>query len=205
MSILLVRHGETALNAARVLQPPDTPLSPRGLAQARALGERLARLPVAAVVSSDLLRAQQTAQAVAAHWPGLAVQHWPSLRERDFGDWRGRPYDSLPQDPLHQRAAPPGGEALDDFEHRCRLAWRELLALRTPPDGVLVVVSHGLTIRALLETLPRTVSAAVWAQRLGNTAVSTVQATAPHALLDYNCTRHLGPDLTEHRSSLSGG
>lgn len=56
MSIILVRHGETALNVSRVLQPPDTPLSQRGQAQARAVALRLADEPVAALVSSDLLR-----------------------------------------------------------------------------------------------------------------------------------------------------
>ena len=56
MSILLVRHGETALNAARVLQPPDTPLSPRGLAQAQAVAQRLSREPVAAIVN-DVVKA----------------------------------------------------------------------------------------------------------------------------------------------------
>ena len=58
MAILLVRHGETALNAARVMQPADTPLSERGLAQARAVARRLAqRGRVAALLSSDLPRA----------------------------------------------------------------------------------------------------------------------------------------------------
>ena len=42
MTILLIRHGETALNAARIVQPADTPLSERGIAQARALARRLA-------------------------------------------------------------------------------------------------------------------------------------------------------------------
>ena len=64
MAILLVRHGETALNAARVMQPPDTALSARGVAQAQALGRRLAlRGGVGAILSSDLPRALDTAAA----------------------------------------------------------------------------------------------------------------------------------------------
>ena len=65
MSIFLVRHGETALNVARVLQPADTPLSASGVAQAQAVARRLATLGVAGIVSSDLPRAWVTAQAIA--------------------------------------------------------------------------------------------------------------------------------------------
>ena len=65
MTLLLIRHGETALNAARVMQPADTPLSERGLAQAEALGRRMKTAGLAAIVSSDLPRAWQTAQAIA--------------------------------------------------------------------------------------------------------------------------------------------
>ena len=59
MAIVLVRHGETALNAARVLQPADTALSERGIAQAHSLARRLvARGRIAAVLGSDLPRAK---------------------------------------------------------------------------------------------------------------------------------------------------
>ena len=61
MTLLFIRHGETALNAARVLQPAATPLSARGLAQAQAVAERLAAQRLAGVLSSDLPRALQTA------------------------------------------------------------------------------------------------------------------------------------------------
>ena len=74
MTLLLIRHGETALNAARVLQPADTPLSARGAAQAEALAGRLAAwrgaprepggAPLAGILSSDLPRALATAEAI---------------------------------------------------------------------------------------------------------------------------------------------
>ena len=59
MSIVLIRHGETDLNAARVLQWPDTPLGERGRAQARALGVRFAAASPRPVLlaSSDMARA----------------------------------------------------------------------------------------------------------------------------------------------------
>ena len=82
MTILLIRHGETPLNAARVMQPPDTPLSERGIAQALALAQRLGAAPLAGILSSDLRRAHDTAQAVAAR-TGLPVQTTPLLHERN--------------------------------------------------------------------------------------------------------------------------
>ena len=107
MAVILVRHGETALNAARVMQPAATPLSERGQAQALAVAQRLARRGgIGAIVSSDLPRAWLTAEAIAA---ALAMPDPPSalLQERNFGDLRGRPYDTLGFDPLvmQRRAA----------------------------------------------------------------------------------------------------
>ena len=99
MTILLIRHGETALNVARALQPADTPLSARGIAQAEALARRLAAMNVCAIVTSDLPRARRTAQAIAAA-TGAAPEATPLLRERNFGDWRGKPYDGMATNPL---------------------------------------------------------------------------------------------------------
>lgn len=205
MSIILVRHGETALNVSRVLQPPDTPLSQRGQAQARAVALRLADEPVAALVSSDLLRARQTADVIALHGRGLTVAPWTGLRERDFGDWRGQPYDALPVDPLHMAQAPPGGESQAAFAERCRLAWTDLVQLRSCLDGALVVVSHGLTIRQLMADLSAVAGAAALAGRLGNTAVTVLDASSPHTVRLFNCTRHLVSGLKEDETSLSGG
>jgi broad specificity phosphatase PhoE len=56
MSILLVRHGETEGNRKRAFQQPETPLSERGVAQARQLGERLAGMGVGAIIASDYAR-----------------------------------------------------------------------------------------------------------------------------------------------------
>ena len=81
------------------MQPPDTPLSPRGLLQARAVAERLRAEALSALWSSDLPRAWQTADAIARAC-GLAALPQPLLHERNFGDLRGRAYDSLGFDPL---------------------------------------------------------------------------------------------------------
>ena len=64
MSIYLIRHGKTAGNAERRLQVPETPLNDAGLEQAAKLGNRLRDAGVERILSSDLTRALQTAEAV---------------------------------------------------------------------------------------------------------------------------------------------
>ena len=204
MSILLIRHGETALNVARVLQPADTPLSPRGVAQAEALAQRLAVLGVAAVISSDLPRALTTARMLAAA-TGASLETSALLRERDFGDWRGRPYDGMPVNPLTMLEAPPGGESAATFAGRVALAFEYIVRLRAALDGALAVVTHGLVIRALLAShvsLPDAVEAPV---HLGNTSMSIVDAFSPHRVTVLASTSHLDAGSRDDVTALSGG
>lgn len=202
MSYLLVRHGQTALNAAHIFQPPDTALSALGMAQAQAVAARLAAQPVAAIVSSDLTRAAQTAAAI-GHACGLAVEHTPLLQERNFGDLRGRPYDALGFNAIDMEAAPPGGESMADVHSRAEQAWAYLQARRTTLHGPLVVVSHGAFLRALLRLLK---VPGVHAQfQLGNTSLCELALASPHHATQLNCTQHLGAELHEVGRSLSGG
>jgi probable phosphoglycerate mutase len=93
--IILIRHGETAWNAVRRLQGHiDIPLSDVGERQAAALGRALADEPLDAIISSDLGRALQTAQAVAAHHR-LPLQTDPLLRERAYGVFEGLLYTEI--------------------------------------------------------------------------------------------------------------
>jgi broad specificity phosphatase PhoE len=205
MAVILLRHGETALNAARVMQPAATPLSARGQAQARAVAQRLARRGgIAAIVSSDLPRAWLTAQAVAA---ALALPIRPSalLQERNFGELRGRPYDSLGFDPLVMSEAPPGGESATAFVQRVQQAFGDMLRQHKGLDGDLLVVTHGLLIRTLLAgpLLPR--GDGPGSLLLGNTSLSIFDAAPPHALQLLNCTRHLDEAERDDTRSLSGG
>lgn len=153
MELWLVRHGETALNAARILQPVDTPLSAHGLRQAQALAEQMAGEPIAGILSSDLPRAKQTAQAIASR-TGHPMRTTVLLHERSFGDWRGQPYESLSADPLMMDVAPPGGESASQFVERCRQAFDHALQLQGEIGGPLVAVTHGLVIRQMLMALP---------------------------------------------------
>src|SRR5262249_32288089 len=114
MTILLVRHGETDGNAARILQRPDVPLNERGMRQAEQLAGRLCAGGFICIVCSDLLRARMTAAPLAAR-SGIAIEESPLLQERNFGDLRGVPYAELAENPFGPGFAPPNGEDWPTF------------------------------------------------------------------------------------------
>lgn len=217
MSIVLIRHGETPLNAARVIQPADTPLSERGRAQATAVARRLAgqggepassagsalALAPAAILSSDMPRAFETATAIAAA-TGLDLRATELLHERNFGELRGRAYDELGFDPLATGDAPPGGESVVEFEERVARAFEEIIALRAEFEGDLVVVTHGLVIRTLLERHALLPQGLGLPGSLANASVTILAAVAPHEALLVNCTRHLHGAERDAGKGLSG-
>jgi broad specificity phosphatase PhoE len=148
-TILLARHGETDWNLNRRVQGhSDTPLNDTGRAQAQALGEELAGERIDAVYSSDLVRAHETARAVAQP-RGLGVTAIRDLRERHFGTWEG-----LTDDEIFARFDPTPDTSWGDGETREEMAERVLDALRriaaTHPGSRVLVVSHGGPLRAVL-------------------------------------------------------
>jgi len=196
MAIVLVRHAETALNAARTLQPFDTTLSERGLEQAARLAERVLRQwRPALILSSDAPRAWQTAEPIAARC-ALEILADPDLRERDFGALRGQPYDRLGVDPLTMDEAPPGGESRAVFHQRTMAAFdRVLERARMLAGADLIVVSHGLWIRTVIETRFHAEAPDAAPLVLGNTSVTLLAAGPPTQLLMAGCAAHLEPRL----------
>lgn len=204
MSILFIRHGETALNAARTLQPTDTPLGERGFAQAQAVAARLADAGITHILSSDLPRALQTAQAIAAA-TGAVIETTPLLQERNFGDLRGRPFDGLGFNPLLMDEAPPGGESIADFRARVAAAFALAVRLRASIDGSLAVVTHGLVVRAVIEHHLTLAAGQSLPHQVRNTSVTITAMLPPHAAELIDCTRHLDAERGHADASLSGG
>jgi alpha-ribazole phosphatase len=160
MRLALVRHAETAEDArGRCYGRLDVGLSPHGRLQCSTLAAAFRREAVDAVVASPAVRAQETAAAIAAPH-GLDVDVVESLRELDFGELEGRRYDEIAEsDPeLFERwmTAPttvhfPGGESYADLEAR---ASEGIAALAGRPGSrLVVVVTHGGVIRAVLRSL----------------------------------------------------
>jgi broad specificity phosphatase PhoE len=190
MTILLVRHGETAGNAARILQRADAPLNERGIRQAELLARRLFNHGFVHIVCSDLLRARMTAAPIAAR-SAIAVEESPLLQERNFGDLRGMPYAALTEDPFGPEFVPPNGEDWPTFHARVADAFDFIVSRRRSANGTLVVVTHGLVCRALVERHALLPEGAVAPERFENTSVTMLNEDAPHAVSLINCTRHL--------------
>ena len=154
-TILLARHGETDWNRERRFQGhADPPLNELGREQARALGEQLAEAGVAAVYSSDLGRALETAQ-IAGRALDLPVQPLRGLREIDVGEWSGLTFAEIevlfPEGVARHRAGGDGwaqGETHAAMQERIVGAIRDIAA-EHPDESVLLVI-HGGTMRALL-------------------------------------------------------
>ena len=190
MSIVLVRHGETAGNASRVLQPADIPLNELGKLQAERLAERLATMPIGHIVSSDLRRAQMTAGPIAERL-GLAIETTPLLAERNFGDLRGTAYADLGGDPFAPGFAPPNGETWDMFHERVERAFEFILTRAADTSGELLVVTHGLVCRALLTRHIAPSAGEELPSAFGNCGVTLLDPTPPYQPRLVNCVRHL--------------
>ena len=158
-TVLLLRHGRTTANTGGVLAgwTPGVQLDETGAQQVRAVGERLAKVPLAAVVSSPLERCQQSAAAV-LDGRDLPVQTDDRLGEARYGDWTGRAIKDLVKEPLwkvvqqHPSAAVfpgPEGEGLAQTQARAVAAVRSWNAT-LGPDAVWLACSHGDVIKAIL-------------------------------------------------------
>lgn len=155
-TIILVRHGETAWNRERRMQGhTDTPLSATGRAQAAALARRLSASAFAALYSSDLQRARDTATAIARH-TGHDVVSDPRLRERRFGIFEGLTYEEISaRHPAEfarfQSRDPdyviPGGESACEFWRRSLACLVEIAGRHA--GGEVAVITHGLVLDAL--------------------------------------------------------
>ena len=190
MTILLVRHGETDGNAARVLQRADVPLNERGVRQADQLAARLSAHGFVHIVCSDLLRARMTAAPLAAR-SGIVVEESPLLQERNFGDLRGVAYAELAENPFGPDFAPPNGEDWPRFHERVADAFAFIVQRRRSVNGTLVVVTHGLVCAALVERHALLPDGVVAPERFDNTSITVLHEQAPHWVSLLNCTRHL--------------
>jgi probable phosphoglycerate mutase len=144
-TLLLARHGETDWNRERRLQGrTDTELNDLGRSQARELAAELGGVELAAIYSSDLARARETAEIVGAA-KGLPVHSDRGLRERSFGSWEGLTRDEIAHrfpDLEHH-----DGESDDEVRSRVLAVMHRIVAAH-PEDNVLVV-SHGSALNAL--------------------------------------------------------
>jgi probable phosphomutase (TIGR03848 family) len=157
-TVLLVRHGLTALTGPVLTgRTPGVHLDDRGRGQAEALAQRVAALPLAAVVTSPLERCVETVEAITAAQKTAPAQHVDErLVECGYGDWTGKPIKELARDPLWRvvQSQPsavrfPNGESLLEVAARAVASIRDWDA-RLGADAVWVACSHGDVIKAIL-------------------------------------------------------
>ena len=211
--VLAIRHGETDWNVATRIQGQlDIPLNETGRWQAHRLALAVAEEGVDAVYASDLLRARQTAESVAAGC-GCAVVTDVGLRERGFGVFEGLTYEEIrqrfPEQSERWRKRDPdfgaeGGETLREFFVRSVATVARLAAAH--PGQTVAMVSHGGVMDALYRAASRIALDAPRSWQLGNASINRLLHTPQgFTLVGWSDTYHLeDPSLDESTDGETG-
>lgn len=182
--LFVVRHGQTSMTTAGIFSGggvPGPPLNDAGRQEAARAADLLASSGAVAVVASPLVRARQTADAIAAKL-GVEVHEDEDLRECDFGLWEGHTFTEM-QEKYPEAAArwfrslsaaPPEGESLEALAQRVTMA-RDRLVKRYDQQAV-IVVTHSLVIRTLLRLALEAAPAAMWRVQPAPGSVTEIQA-----------------------------
>jgi alpha-ribazole phosphatase/probable phosphoglycerate mutase len=166
--LLLIRHAETDM-AGRFCGHSDPDLNAKGQAQLARLAQVLSREKIGEIYSSDLRRAQSTAQAVAAG-RNITPTLRPALREIHFGSWEGMSWQQIEQmDPDYARRwvdgyphVPfPAGESFPMFEARVLDQVNQLIDSDTE---AIAVVTHAGVLRLVLQHLQGCSQQEAWQQ-----------------------------------------
>jgi len=152
-TLLLIRHGQTEWNLlGKYTGQTDIPLNEAGRQEALLLAEKLKRNPPDVIISSDLIRAKETAEIVAAPLK-LPVQTDANLREIHQGVWEGMDFSDIKakfaeefaaraKNPLE--VAPPDGETVGQVQERVLTAVANII--QAHPDKRIAIVAHGLVL-----------------------------------------------------------
>jgi broad specificity phosphatase PhoE/ribonuclease HI len=198
--LILVRHGSTEHSPQRKYSGRnDLALSELGASQAAALGRRASSFgPVAAVISSPLRRARETAAPIAATL-GCPVEVAEGLVETDFGTWEGltmaEVQERWPADHAAWLAspeqAPPGGESFTEVARRVRRARDEIIAAH--PGETVVLVSHVTPIKILLVLVLEAPMSAMYRMSLDTASISSADyfPNGAGSMRSFNDTAHL--------------
>lgn len=173
--IYIIRHGKTAMNHANLLQGrSDIPLNEEGIRQAQSAADRLKDVHFDYVFTSPLGRAVQTALIAA---PGVKPVVEDLLIEMDYGPFEGVDLTHLPEELISffsdfvHNPAPQGMEQLPDVVAR---AGRFLEGIRQL-DGNILISTHALLMKGLLEYLTPASNGSYWAKYIGNCTVYTAE------------------------------
>jgi len=157
--LILIRHGETKWNKLKKYQGHmDIELNDWGRKQSEEAAKELANLEVDYFASSDLKRAKETAEIIAAFHDNN-VSEYKELREMNFGDWEGKRFQEIQnQNPLDfqkwikdpVKYSPPSGESLEEFQERVLIGFNKILQKETKRN---VIITHGGVIMIYLASI----------------------------------------------------
>ena len=177
-------------------QTPGIPLNARGIDEARALATRLRRPDI--LIASPIERALETAQ-ILGEALGVSPVISAAFIEFDFGEWTGRSFDSLREDPLwaefnrdRETGRAPGGESMAEVLERAMAAVNEFPALYPDCENI-AIVSHGDVIRSLLVHAAQTSLNAYWRFTVEPASITQMEWYSPTSarILRVNDTAHL--------------
>lgn len=188
--IIAIRHGETAWNAlGRIQGHTDIGLNDNGHAQAQQVAQALSGEALDAIYSSDLQRAWQTAQAIAAV-TAAPLHAEPGLRERCFGSFEGSSFAQIAQQQPQaaqlwrkrdvQFAPPDGGESLLQLQERIAAAVQRVAAAHI--GGHIALVAHGGVLDMLYRLATRQHLQAPRTWQLPNAAINRLLWTPESGL-----------------------
>lgn len=187
-----MRHGESLANLAGVHSGPEEALTPRGLAEGRALGKCLREVPFDVAFVSPLLRTRATADLILVFHPAVPVVLDARLRERDNGTFVGTAHGSRRTAAQSAGVAPRdfrpvGGESTNDMEQRVRAFVRDLTYTYRPRCSL--IVSHLGPISAVVREL--SLSAGFQNDRVRNGSISVLDMDCDPVVRLLDDTRHL--------------
>jgi len=198
MRVVLVRHGQTEMNAHGVYRGRiNVSLSARGIEEARAMGRVLEKAQLDLIYSSPLNRAIETAREIASFHPGIAVETAEEFTDMNFGKWQGL---SVPEVEMRfpesyriwvrrpDQADIACGENLRVVRKRALAGLKRIVSLR--PEATVVVVSHGVVNKVLLCALLGAPVGAFWHVKQDNGALNLLEYSSLGAkvfLMNYVC------------------
>ena len=180
-TVYVVRHAESESNRDGVFAgAADPPLTDLGRRQARALASRLSSVTLDSIISSDLARSRETAEAVVAG-RDLPLRCDARLREMHYGEWEGltgevvkNRYQDQWQALLNPTADfhPPGGESLAELRLRMLAVYSEVVSDQV--DRSTLLVTHGNAAQALVAALLDLPYSASWRLKIANVGLTRI-------------------------------
>jgi len=197
MKLILVRHGETDANIAKILMGHvDGKLSKKGHDQTKLVAERFKNYSIDKIYASDLSRAKDTVNQIKKYHSETEVIYNPMLRELNLGELEGKQYGS------HEKAVkasgksrwdykPQNGESIREFHERITSVLEYILD--NEKNGTMMIVSHGGTMFHFYMELFGIPEKEFWNYLPGNTAVSEIEirGNGNHEWFVKNCVKHL--------------